>query len=68
MEIGLSKVLLMTDLTVPDPIRISLEFLGNSRVCAIGRDKFAVSTVMAAFTVNLPFISPAIGLFIMEFL
>ena len=52
MEVFLSIVLLMTGLTVPDPIGIPLKFLGNRCVFDIGRDKFTVSTVMAGFTVE----------------
>lgn len=52
MEGGLIHALLMTGLTVPDPISVSLEFLGNRCVFDIGRDKFGVSTVMAGFTVE----------------
>jgi len=39
--------------TVPDPVRISLEFPGDSRVGHVARDKFPMGTVMAGRTEDL---------------
>jgi len=54
MEVGLSifRLILMTYPTVPNPVIIPLEFLRDGRVGAIGRDQYAVFTVMASFTVE----------------
>jgi len=41
----------MADLTVPNPVIIPLEFLRNGCIFNIGRDEFAMCTVMASFTI-----------------